>query len=201
MAFRFCIIHQIGYSFRSSPDRVFCLLPDGSNWRRFFRRSNRNCSCRKSGQGSAGGSGFPWHQTVPGRSGQSNTVWILPVSYPGAWASAPAGRTGRWPGDKKKRPVYMDEIPEDESQNYEPTGNLEESIVIKQLVNSLPPELSEVIILRFYQDLKYQDIAKILKIFLRVDIEISFHSLVEAGTMFRTEPYSSPLYTIFFFCQ
>ncbi len=59
---------------------------------------------------------------------------------------------------KKHAPVYMDELPE------QGTDSIEEDAVLKQLVSSLPEELREVIILRYFQDLKYSDIASILKI-------------------------------------
>ncbi len=52
----------------------------------------------------------------------------------------------------------MDELPE------QGTDSIEEDAVLKQLVSSLPEELREVIILRYFQDLKYADIASILKI-------------------------------------
>lgn len=65
---------------------------------------------------------------------------------------------------KKKKPVYLDEIPEDELHQCGQKDDLEESIMVKELVGGLPSELREVIILRFYQDLKYQDIARILQI-------------------------------------
>lgn len=65
---------------------------------------------------------------------------------------------------KKKKPVYLDEIPEDKLQNGQQQSDLEDGVLIKELVNNLPGELREVIILRFYQELKYQDIARILQI-------------------------------------
>lgn len=61
---------------------------------------------------------------------------------------------------KKKKLIYLDKLPEGEAQEYE----WESDIAMRQLVQSLPSELREVIILRFYQELKYQDIAKILQI-------------------------------------
>lgn len=60
---------------------------------------------------------------------------------------------------KKKKPVCLSELPEEMQENQ-----LENSVAIKQLVQGLPSELREVIILRFYQELKYQDIARILQI-------------------------------------
>lgn len=61
---------------------------------------------------------------------------------------------------KKKKPLYYDEIPESEKQDVEK----EEQLFMKELVHHLPKELEEIVILRFYQELKYQDIAKILQI-------------------------------------
>jgi len=65
---------------------------------------------------------------------------------------------------KKKKPVYLDEVPETVQQAGYQISELEENTVIKALVNNLPAELREVVILRFYMGLKYQDIAKILQI-------------------------------------
>ena len=66
---------------------------------------------------------------------------------------------------KKKKPLYFDDIPEGEVK--EADGQFpkdEDMILMKELVHQLPRELEEVIILRFYQELKYQDIAGILQI-------------------------------------
>ncbi len=61
---------------------------------------------------------------------------------------------------KKKKPIYLDEIPE----NITKTDGFETDYEMKELVNMLPKELKEVIILRFYQESKFQDIANILQI-------------------------------------
>ncbi len=61
---------------------------------------------------------------------------------------------------KKKKPLYFDELPEDRAESY----GLESDYEIKEVVEKMPQELKEVVILRFYQDLKYQDIAQILQI-------------------------------------
>ena len=61
---------------------------------------------------------------------------------------------------KKKKPIYLEEIPE----NIIQTCELETDYEMKEFVNMLPKELKEVIILRFYQELKFQDIANILQI-------------------------------------
>lgn len=60
---------------------------------------------------------------------------------------------------RKKVPVPMEELPE------QGTGEcLEELAVIRQMVANLPEELREAIVLRYFQNLKYADIASILKI-------------------------------------
>lgn len=60
---------------------------------------------------------------------------------------------------RKKVPVPMEELPE------QGTGEcLEELAVIRQMVSNLPEELREAIVLRYFQNLKYADIASILKI-------------------------------------
>lgn len=59
---------------------------------------------------------------------------------------------------KKKKLIYMDEIPD----KTEESEGFENAITMQELVQHLPQELKEVIILRFYQELKYQDIAKII---------------------------------------
>ena len=52
---------------------------------------------------------------------------------------------------KKLRPIVMENVPEQE-------------VAVKYMVMSLPEELKEAIILRYFQGLKYTDIAAILKI-------------------------------------
>ncbi|MCM1044978.1 MAG: RNA polymerase sigma factor [Candidatus Gastranaerophilales bacterium] len=61
---------------------------------------------------------------------------------------------------KKKKPLYLEALP----QEGETMSAADEEISMRELVHKLPRELEEVVILRFYQDLKYQDIAKILGI-------------------------------------
>lgn len=61
---------------------------------------------------------------------------------------------------KKKKPLYCGDVPE-EGENV---SVVDEEISMRELVHKLPKELEEVVILRFYQDLRYRDIAKILKI-------------------------------------
>ena len=57
---------------------------------------------------------------------------------------------------KKATPIYMDQIPDQGEEGFE--GEVE----MRQLVASLPEEYRQVIILRFFQDLKFRDIADIL---------------------------------------
>lgn len=60
---------------------------------------------------------------------------------------------------RKKTVLPMDEIPE------QGTGEcIEESVVIRQMVSELPEELREAVMLRYFQNMKYIDIASILKI-------------------------------------
>ncbi len=57
---------------------------------------------------------------------------------------------------KKASPIYMADIPDQEQESFE--GEIE----MKYLVASLPEEYRQVIILRFFQDLRFKDIAEIL---------------------------------------
>lgn len=60
---------------------------------------------------------------------------------------------------KKKAPLIMENIPEQE------TGQpMEETVVIRQMVMSLPGEYREAVILRYFQSMRYKDIADILAI-------------------------------------
>jgi len=60
---------------------------------------------------------------------------------------------------RKNGPILMEELPE------QGTGEcLEELVVIQQMVLGLPDELREAVVLRYFQNLKYTDIASILKI-------------------------------------
>ena len=60
---------------------------------------------------------------------------------------------------KKKTPLYMEELPESEAAE-----RIEETVVIRQMVMSLPEEFREAVMLRYFQNLRYKDIAVILKI-------------------------------------
>ena len=55
---------------------------------------------------------------------------------------------------KKKTPLLIGEIAEQESGEC-----IEEAVVIRQMVMSLPEEFREAIILRYFQNLRYSDIA------------------------------------------
>ena len=60
---------------------------------------------------------------------------------------------------RKAEPICMDDLPEvPQDTRFEDTAE------IKDLVGKLPEELKEVIILRFFQELKYREIAVILGI-------------------------------------
>lgn len=61
---------------------------------------------------------------------------------------------------KKKKPLYCGDVPEEDLS----ASAADEEISMRELVHKLPRELEEVVILRFYQDLRYRDIAKILQI-------------------------------------
>lgn len=62
---------------------------------------------------------------------------------------------------KKKKLIYVEAVIEDEETAKE---SFEDDFTLRELVQGLPKELQEVIILRFYQQLRYQDIAKIVHI-------------------------------------
>ncbi|MCM1261529.1 MAG: RNA polymerase sigma factor [Butyrivibrio sp.] len=55
---------------------------------------------------------------------------------------------------KKKTPLLIDEITEQESGEC-----MEETVVIRQMVMSLPEEFREAVILRYFQNFRYSDIA------------------------------------------
>lgn len=60
---------------------------------------------------------------------------------------------------RKKAPIPLEELPE------QGTGEcLEELAVVRQMVDGLPEELREAVVLRYFQNLKYAEIASILKI-------------------------------------
>lgn len=80
---------------------------------------------------------------------------------------------------KKKKPELYDEAPESLMQ----TDSEEEKLLLRTLVEGLPEELQEVISLRFYQDLKYQDMAKILQI----SSSVAKYRVKKAVSMLREE--------------
>lgn len=80
---------------------------------------------------------------------------------------------------KKKKSLCYDEI----FTSKERHENNEEALFIKELVHKLPHDLREIIILRFYQDLKYKDIAKILNI----SISLAKYRTQKAIAMLREE--------------
>lgn len=82
---------------------------------------------------------------------------------------------------KKKKPLFMEEVPEQESGEC-----MEETVVIRQMVMSLPEEFREAVILRYFQNLRYSDIAVILKVSLslakyRVKKGLQLLSAMEGG--------------------
>lgn len=60
---------------------------------------------------------------------------------------------------KKKTPLFIEKVPEQEAAQ-----SIEESIIIKQMVMNLPEEFREAVMLRYFQNLRYKDIADILKV-------------------------------------
>ncbi|MDE6387903.1 MAG: RNA polymerase sigma factor [Lachnospiraceae bacterium] len=82
---------------------------------------------------------------------------------------------------KKKAPIFMENVPEQESDKC-----IEESVIIKQMVMSLPEELGEAVMLRYFQNMQYKDIAAILNIKLslakyRVKRGVELLSAMEGG--------------------
>lgn len=62
---------------------------------------------------------------------------------------------------KKKTPVFMEEVPEQEKEE-----RMEELVIVRQMIMSLPEAFREAIVLRYFQNLKYPEIAAILGISL-----------------------------------
>ncbi|MCM1124566.1 MAG: RNA polymerase sigma factor [Eubacterium sp.] len=82
---------------------------------------------------------------------------------------------------KKKTPLFLEEVPEQESKE-----SMEETVVIRQMVMSLPEEFREAVILRYFQNLRYRDIATIHEISLslakyRVKRGLELLSAMEGG--------------------
>ena len=82
---------------------------------------------------------------------------------------------------KKKTPLFLEEVPEQESEE-----SVEETVVIREMVMSLPEEFREAVILRYFQNLRYRDIAAIHEISLslakyRVKKGLELLSAMEGG--------------------
>lgn len=82
---------------------------------------------------------------------------------------------------KKKAPLFMEEIPEQEKEEC-----MEEIVIVRQMVMSLPEEFREAVVLRYFQNLKYSEIAAILEISLslakyRVKKGLELLSAMEGG--------------------
>lgn len=65
---------------------------------------------------------------------------------------------------KKKKAVPIGEMEEFAGQQASQRPGPEEEVSLRALVHRLPEELEEAVVLRFFQELKYQDIASILGI-------------------------------------
>lgn len=82
---------------------------------------------------------------------------------------------------KKKRPLCVENIPEQET-----VQRMEEALLMKQMVMSLPEECREAVVLRYFQDMRYSDIAAVLGISLslakyRVKRGLELLSVMEGG--------------------
>ena len=82
---------------------------------------------------------------------------------------------------KKKKPLIMDKIPEQETAQC-----IEETVVIREMVMGLPEEFREAVILRYFQNMRYKDIAAVLAIRLslakyRVKKGLELLSVMEGG--------------------
>ena len=62
---------------------------------------------------------------------------------------------------KKKTPIFMEDVPEQEGD-----ARMEELVIVRQMVMSLPEAFREAVVLRYFQNLKYPEIAAILGISL-----------------------------------
>ena len=60
---------------------------------------------------------------------------------------------------KKKTPIFVEEVPELEKEEC-----MEELVIVRQMVMSLPEAFREAVVLRYFQNLKYPEIAAILGI-------------------------------------
>ncbi len=66
---------------------------------------------------------------------------------------------------KKAKPTYLDglELTDDTDSSFERIMQAENRLEVRRAINALPDYQKEVIILRFYHELKIQEIAKITK--------------------------------------
>lgn len=62
---------------------------------------------------------------------------------------------------KKKAPILMEEVPEREEEEC-----MEELVIVRQMIMSLPEVFREAVVLRYFQNLKYPEIAAILGVSL-----------------------------------
>lgn len=62
---------------------------------------------------------------------------------------------------RKRAPIPMEEVPWEGTE-----ASLEESVIVRQMLMALPEELREAVMLRYFQNLRYADIADILGISL-----------------------------------
>lgn len=58
---------------------------------------------------------------------------------------------------KKKAPILMEEVPEQEKEEC-----MEELVIVRQMIMNLPEAFQEAVVLRYFQNLKYPEIAAIL---------------------------------------
>ena len=67
---------------------------------------------------------------------------------------------------KKKRPVLINEVPETEDPHSDPSVTMiqmERDAVVRKALDALPPRQRMVIILKYYEDLSYMDIARAMR--------------------------------------
>lgn len=60
---------------------------------------------------------------------------------------------------KKCKPVLMENLPESPQEN-----NFEEDVEVRELLKQLPEQMREALILRYFQNLKFREIADIMEI-------------------------------------
>lgn len=62
---------------------------------------------------------------------------------------------------RKKAPLLVEEVPEQEKEEC-----MEELVIVRQMIMSLPEAFREAVVLRYFQNLKYPEIAAVLGISL-----------------------------------